>query len=54
METVKNERLEKLSNDARHGIPISLDEALEVIEYQEGLKKVKKKSVIQRVINWFN
>lgn len=36
-------RLEGLSNKARKGIPIGINEALDVIEYQENLKKTKKK-----------
>ena len=54
METFKNERLEKISDKVRMGIPIDLMEALEVIEYQENLKKNKRKSFVRRVIDWFN
>ena len=54
METLKDERLEQLSDRVRMGIPIDLIEALEVIEYQENLKKNKKKSFVHRIIDWFN
>ena len=37
-----NERLEILSDMVRKGEPIGLLEALEVIEYQERLKQVKR------------
>ena len=48
METLKDERLEQLSDRVRMGIPIDFIEALEVIEYQENLKKNKKKSFVRR------
>ena len=54
METLKDERLEQLSNKVRMGIPIGFMEALEVIEYQENIKKNKKKSFVRRIIDWFN
>jgi ATP-dependent RNA circularization protein (DNA/RNA ligase family) len=39
---MKNERLEKLSDDVRRGTAIRFDEALEVIAYQEELKRNRK------------
>lgn len=54
METLKDERLEQLSYKVRMGIPIGFSEALEVIEYQENLKKNKKKSFVRKVMDWFN
>ena len=40
---VANQRLEELSEKVRKGCPISFYEALEVIEYQESIKKKNKK-----------
>ena len=54
METLKNERLEQLSDKVRMGIPIDFLETLEVIQYQENLKKSKKKSFVRRIVDWFN
>lgn len=54
METLKDERLEQLSDKVRMGTPIDFMEALEVIEYQENIKKNKKKSFVRRIIDWFN
>ena len=54
METLKDKRLEQLSEKVRMGIPIEFTEALEVIEYQENLKKNKKKSFVRRIVDWFN
>ena len=54
METLKDERLEQLSDKVRMGTPIDFMEALEVIEYQENKKKNKKKSFVRRIIDWFN
>lgn len=53
MSTIKNERLEELSDKVRRGEPISFTEALEVVEYQEKLRKVKKKSFIQKIFKCF-
>jgi len=39
---MKNERLEKLSDEVRRGNPISIKEAIEVISYQEELKRNRK------------
>lgn len=41
MET--NQRLEELSEQVRMGNPVSFNEALEVIDYQEKLKSERKK-----------
>lgn len=40
---VSNQRLEELSEKVRKGNPISFYDALEVIEYQESIKKKNKK-----------
>ena len=51
---MSNERLEILSNKARKGEPIGFVEALEVIEYQEKLKKYKKEnSIIEKIKSLF-
>ena len=50
---MKNLRLEELSDKVRSGIPIDFTEALEVIEYQEELRKTKKPSLWDKFINWF-
>ena len=50
--TIKDNRLEELSNKVRNGIPISMGEAMEVIEYQEQLKK-NKISHIDKVLKFF-
>ena len=52
--TIKDKRLEELSDKVRRGTPVSFIEAMEVIEYQENLKKNKRKSFVRRVIDWFN
>ncbi len=39
---MKDERLETLSEMVRRGIPVSMDEAFEVIQYQEKLKEERK------------
>ncbi len=39
---MKNERLELLSDEVRKGNPIGLKEAMEVAEYQTGLKKERE------------
>ncbi len=38
---MKDERLETLSEMVRRGRPISIDEAYEVIQYQEKLKRLR-------------
>lgn len=45
-------RLEYLSDQIRKGIPVDLKEALEVIEYQEGLKEKQKISTWNKLMNW--
>jgi hypothetical protein len=39
---MKDERLETLSEMVRRGRPVSMDEAFEVIQYQEELKRIRK------------
>ncbi len=39
---MKDERLETLSEMVRRGRPVSIDEAFEVIQYQEKLKAERK------------
>jgi hypothetical protein len=39
---MKDERLERLSDDVRRGIPVGFQEALEVVEYQDQLKGQRK------------
>ena len=47
---IVNKRLETLSDKARRGEPINLIEALEVIEYQEQLRKYRKEnSIIEKI-----
>lgn len=48
MKTIKDERLEKLSDCVRSGIPISFIEIFEVLEYQDKLKKNKNKSFFRK------
>lgn len=50
--TITDKRLEDLSDKVRMGTPISMSEALEVIEYQQMLKK-HKPSLKDRIINFF-
>lgn len=50
--TIEDNRLEELSNKVRRGIPISMLEAMEVIEYQEQLKK-NKLPYIDRILKFF-
>jgi len=46
--TMKDERLDQLSDKVRAGIPISFMEAIEIIQYQESIKKPKKVTLWQR------
>jgi len=39
--SMKDERLETLSEMIRRGQPVSIDEAFEVIQYQEKLKEIR-------------
>ena len=50
--TIKDNRLEELSDKVRRGTPISMVEAMEVIEYQEQLRK-NKIPYIDRVLKFF-
>lgn len=50
--TIKDNRLEELSDKVRRGIPISMVEAVEVIEYQEQLRK-NKVPYIDRILKFF-
>ena len=51
---MSNERLEMLSDKVRMGEPIDFIEALEVIEYQEQLKKYRKEnSIIEKIKRFF-
>ena len=50
--TIKDSRLEELSDKVRRGNPISMVEAIEVIEYQEQLKK-NKLPYIDKVLKFF-
>ena len=38
---MKNDRLETLSELVRRGLPVSMMEALEVIQYQQELKRIR-------------
>lgn len=50
--TIKDNRLEELSDKVRRGIPVSMVEAVEVIEYQEQLRK-NKLPYIDRILQFF-
>ncbi len=50
--TIIDKRLEELSDKVRRGTPIKMSEALEVVEYQEMLKK-NKVTLKDRFINFF-
>ena len=50
--TIKDNRLEELSNKVRRGIPVSMQEAMEVIEYQEQLRK-NKVPYIDKILKFF-
>lgn len=41
IKTIKDNRLDELSDKVRRGTPVSFIEAIEVIKYQEQLKKNK-------------
>lgn len=51
--TIKDNRLEELSNKVRRGIPVSMEEAMEVIEYQETLRKNTNQTLKDKFINFF-
>ena len=50
--TIKDKRLEELSDKVRRGTPILMVEAVEVIEYQEQLRK-NKLPFINRILKFF-
>lgn len=50
--TIKDNRLEELSDKVRRGIPIGMGEAMEVIEYQEQLKR-NKLPFTDRILKFF-
>ena len=50
--TLTDKRLEELSDKVRRGTPISMSEAIEVVEYQEMLKK-NKLPLTGRIVNFF-
>ncbi len=50
--TIIDKRLEELSDKVRRGEPIKMSEALEVVEYQETLKK-NKVPFTDRIVNFF-
>ena len=51
---MKDERLERLSDQVRRGIPIDFSEAIEVIDYQMKLKQERKtNSWMNRVRRFF-
>ncbi len=51
--TIIDKRLEDLSDKVRRGEPIKMSEAIEVVEYQETLKRHKKTTLKDRFINFF-
>lgn len=51
--TLIDKRLEELSDKVRRGTPISMSEAMEVVEYQEVLRKNNKQILKERFINFF-
>jgi hypothetical protein len=50
--TLTDKRLEELSDKVRRGTPILMSEAIEVVEYQEMLKK-NKVLFTDRIVNFF-
>ena len=50
--TLTDKRLEELSDKVRRGTPIPLSEAMEVVEYQEMLKK-NKLPFTDRILKFF-
>ncbi len=50
--TLVDKRLEELSHKVRRGTPILMSEAIEVVEYQEMLKK-NKVPFTDRIVNFF-
>jgi hypothetical protein len=56
METDMDERLEAVSEKIRMGIPVSLAEAIEAIDYQKKLKAdrdvAKENTLLRRFMRW--
>ena len=52
MKTLKDNRLEELSDKIRQGIPVGMGEAIEVIEYQQMLRN-NKVTLKDKIINFF-
>ena len=50
--TLTDKRLEELSDKVRRGTPILMSEAMEVVEYQEMLKK-NKLPFTDRILKFF-
>ena len=50
--TLTDKRLEELSDKVRRGTPISMSETMEVVEYQEMLKK-NKLPFTDRILKFF-
>ena len=50
--TITDKRLEELSDRIRKGIPVAMYEAIEVIEYQQMLRK-NKVTLKDKIINFF-
>ncbi len=50
--TITDKRIEELSNKVRRGTPILMSEAIEVVEYQEMLKK-NKLPFTDRIVNFY-
>jgi hypothetical protein len=48
----RDERLEMLSDKVRRGEGVKFDEALEVIYYQKSLRGIKKKTLLQTILDW--
>jgi hypothetical protein len=53
--TITDKRLEDLSDKIRRGTPVSMNQALEVIEYQQALHSYRKNkpTLKDRIINFF-
>ena len=49
---MKDARLELLSDKVRMGEPINIIEALEVIEYQEALRKKRNSTFWRKLLHW--
>ena len=50
---IEVERLEKLSDLVRQGVPIGFAEGLEVIDYQSDLRGARKNSRLLRLKHWW-